>query len=150
AIPASKPMRFAHDLTVPPVIYLIEPEEDQQGNQANLEVAPVDPPQFLAPPAPTFLRSTPHLPAVIAEPPSAVAPSQIPSILRTAPQAPLVPPVVVAPANQPPSATSIPAVVTSAVQPTPLPAQVVVPVVQPPPILRSCTPVVPPSVQVQE
>src|SRR5262249_18747216 len=147
--PASKPLRFAHDLTVPPVIYLIEPEENPQGNQPGLEDTPVDPPQFLAP-APTFLRSTPHLPAVVTETPSAVLHSQAPSIFRTAPQALLVPPVVAAPATQPPSVTSIPVVVTPAVQPTPLPAQVMVPAVQPPPILRSCAPVVPPPVQVQE
>src|SRR5262249_50578941 len=110
---------------------------------------PMDPPQFLASPAPTFLRSTPHLPVVVAEPPLVVAPPQIPNILRTTPQASLVPPVVATPAAQPPLATPTTAMVTPTVQPTPLPPQVVVLAVQPPLILRSCAPVVPPPVQVQ-
>src|SRR5262249_17399786 len=111
-IPASQPTEFAHDLTVPPVIYMVEPESEPQNGRPDFVIPSAVPPQFLA-------RSNlaAHSPPSVVVPPSASAPfvqSQPSTILKSAPRIPVVasaPPVVAVPTVQPSSVASIPTVV---------------------------------------
>src|SRR5262249_13636059 len=132
-IPISQPAEFTHDLTVPPVIYMVEPESEPQDGRPDFVIPSAVPPQFLARSRPAT-HPSPH-PVVLA---SSVQ-SQPSTVLRSAPQVsplPSVPPVVAVPTVQPSSAAPVPTMVTS-MDPSP-------------PILRSRTTPVPPPVQEQE
>src|SRR5262249_29033068 len=82
SILVSQPMEFTHDLTVPPVIYLIEPKSEPQDDRTNLVIPSAVPSQFLA-------RSWPatHPSPAIVEPPPVLASSvrsQPPTVLKSA------------------------------------------------------------------
>src|SRR5262249_11175693 len=121
SIPVSQPTKFTHDLTVSPVIYMVEPESEPQDDRSNLVIPYAVPPQFLA-------RSRPvvHPSLAIVQSPSVLASSvqsQSPTVLRSAPQTlPVasVPPVVATPAVQPSPVTSIPTMMTSTVPSPPI------------------------------
>src|SRR5262249_50662674 len=121
-----------HDLTVPPGIYMVEPESEPQDDRPDFVIPSAVPPQFLARSRPATHSSPPIVLA------SAVQ-SQPSKVLRSAPQAsPVapVPPVVAVPTVQPSLAASVPTMVTST-NPSP-------------PILRSRTTPVSSPVQEQE
>src|SRR5262249_49705661 len=92
SIPVSQPTRFAHDLTVPPGIYMVEPESEPQDDRPNLVIPSAVPSQFLSSSL-AFSRPAAHSSPAIVKPPPVLASSvqsQSPTVLRSAPQAPTV------------------------------------------------------------